>query len=97
MRTTLDGFGKISYFRNMTNKLTQEMLERGELLAWADSEATRLSKLSTFQPKGWTAVGHSRAWNGMKRQLRAAGYPMNAANMLMQDICDMARLKAVAR
>jgi hypothetical protein len=69
-------------------------LEAGNLIAWSDEQAKRLSKLRTFQPGGWTAVGYSRAYRGLKKHLLAAGVTGAWLHAVCQDIIDMARLEA---
>jgi len=78
------------------NILTKQDLEMGGLLRWAESEACRLSHLTTFKPHGWTAVGYTKALKGLKDQLRAV-YNGAVPLALVNDIIDMARLKALSR
>lgn len=69
-------------------------LDSGNLPQWAESQAVRLSKLATFQPKGWTAVGSSRVYKKLNAELREAGVRGDWMHQVSRDICDMARLKA---
>jgi hypothetical protein len=77
-------------------KLTAETLEAGRLPAWAEAQATRLATLRTFQPRGWTGTGSSRAMKPLRKQLKAAGYPLNAIDTVLFDIVDMAQTKGRA-
>lgn len=70
--------------------------ETGNLPAWSEQEATRLSKLATFQPGGWTAVGSSRVYRKLNNTLRAVGIHGAHRETVSRDICDMARLLAGA-
>jgi hypothetical protein len=78
------------------NANTQLNLEAGNLTTWANNQALRLSKLRTFQPKGWTCVGYSRAIKGLKNAMRAAGVTGSQLNSITHDIVDMAQLYAIA-
>lgn len=71
--------------------------EAGNLPQWSEQEAERLSKLRTFQPNGWTPVGSARAYKGINNQLRALGITGSFRETVARDICDLARLKAVAK
>lgn len=75
---------------------TKLNLESGNLPTWADEQAKRLSKLKTFQPKGWTAVGFARAIKGIKTELRNVGLTGSWLDNTINDIIDMARLYAIA-
>jgi hypothetical protein len=66
-------------------------LEEGNLIAWSDYQAKRLSKIRTFQPGGWTAVGYSRAYRALKKSLLAAGCTGAWMEAICQDIIDIAR------
>lgn len=78
-------------------KLTLEMLERGELLKWSAAQVERISKLDCVQPCRWTAVGCSSIRRGLAKQLRAVGLPVNWYTRTIEDIMDMARLKAASK
>lgn len=67
--------------------------ESGNLPQWAEQEAERLSKLSTFQPYKSTAVGRASVYRRLNATLRAAGIHGNFRETVARDICDMARLK----
>jgi hypothetical protein len=71
-------------------------LESGNLPMWAEHEANRLSKLATFKPGGWTAVGSARVYKKLNATLREAGVRGDWMHMVSRDICDAARLKAAA-
>ena len=75
---------------------TQLNLEAGNLPTWADNQALRLSKLRTFQPRGWTAVGYAKAIKGLRAAMRAAGVTGSQLNIITHDIVDMAQLYAIA-
>jgi hypothetical protein len=75
---------------------TKLNLEAGNLPTWTDEQAQRLSKLKTFQPKGWTAVGFAKAIKGLKTELRKAGLTGSWLDNTVGDIIDMARLYALA-
>ena len=72
-------------------------LEAGNLPQWAEAQAVRLSKLSTFQPGKWTAVGSARVYAKLNAQLRAGGVRGTWMHTVSRDICDMARLKAASK
>lgn len=74
----------------------QLSINSGNLPSWSDQEAKRLSKLKTFQPKGWNAVGYARAMKGIKRVLREAGFSGQHLDDAIYNIIDMARLYALA-
>ena len=78
-----------------TNKM-QLNLEQGNLPTWADEQAKRLSKLKTFHPRGWTAVGYARASKGIRDMLRAVGVGGSQPDTVTLDVFDMARLYAIA-
>ncbi len=71
-------------------------IEEGNLIAWSDYQSKRLSKLRTFQPGGWTAVGYSRAYRTLKKTLLDAGCTGAWMESVCRDIIDMARLEASA-
>jgi hypothetical protein len=79
----------------METNNTQLNLEQGNLPTWADEQAKRISKLKTFQPKGWTAVGYARATKSIKNALRSAGMRGPQLDVVMFDIVDLARLYAI--
>jgi len=78
-------------------QITTLCLETGNLPTWAEQQSDRLSKLSTFQPGRWTAVGSARVYKKLNGMLRAAGIHGGFRETVARDICDMARLKAGAK
>lgn len=67
-------------------------LESGNLPAWANQQAERLSKLRTFQRGGYTCVGFAGAVRKLKRQLREAGLTGSWLDNTIHDITDLAYL-----
>jgi hypothetical protein len=80
----------------MKTESTKLNLEAGNLPIWAEEQAQRLSKLKTFQPKGWTAVGFARAIKGIKTTLRKGGMTGSWLDNTVGEIIDLARLYAIA-
>ncbi len=79
----------------MKTTITKLNLE-WNLTKWSEEQSLRLSKLETFQPKGYKARGFSMAVNAIRAKLRNAGVTGTWQHTIVFGIVDMARLYAIA-